>query len=227
MHVGAYVLVLPTGHFYIGQTGNLRRRLIQHRRQLENGIHHNRKLQSHFTEWSEVEVFEFPTLTTVEAEAKERELVARDWGNPLMCNTEDPNDRAGYRRGVPMGPDHAARTSAAQLGRKLTDEWKANISAGHKTSEAAAAHRAELAIANRGRVHTPEARVKISAARLGTTQSPEWIARRVESQSQRVEINGEVYISSNEAGRQLGIPGNTVMRRCRSVDPAFACWKLL
>lgn len=227
MQVGAYVLVLPTGHFYIGQTGNLHRRLIHHRRQLESGIHYNRKLQSHFTEWSEVEVFEFPTLTTVEAEAKERELVARDWGNPLMCNTEDPNDRAGYRRGVPMGPDHAARTSAAQLGRKLTDAWKANISAGHKASEAAAAHIAELAIANKGRVHTPEARIKMSLARTGVPQSQDWVINRTESFSQRVEINGVVYRSGNEAGRHLGIPGNTVMRRCRSTDPAFACWKLL
>lgn len=227
MIIGAYVLVLPSGHFYIGQSGNWPKRLMKHRWQLERNIHDNRKLQSHFTEWADVEIFEFPTNTVEDAKAKERELVARDWGHPLLCNTEDPNDVAGYRRGVPMGPEHAARTSAAQLGRKLTDEWKANISAGHKASKAAAAHIAELAIANKGRVHTPEARIKMSLARTGVPQSQDWVINRTESFSQRVEINGVVYRSGNEAGRHLGIPGNTVMRRCRSTDPAFACWKLL
>lgn len=128
MIIGAYALVLPSGHFYIGQTGNWPKRVYHHRYYLERGTHHCRMLQKYFEHWEEVEIYEYPTSDIFAAEEKEKELISRNWGDPLMCNTADPSDPGRCYRGIPLGPEIGARISAAQMGRIVREETREKIS---------------------------------------------------------------------------------------------------
>lgn len=129
MIIGAYALVLPSGHFYIGQSGNWPYRRYRHRRDLENGNHFNSKLQTHFTGWEEVEIYEYPTATKEEAMLEEKRLIGINLNHPLMCNVQDPSDLGGCLRGLQRSPETRALMSASRTGLSPAPETRAKIAA--------------------------------------------------------------------------------------------------
>lgn len=109
-----------------------------------------------------------------------------------------------------------ARISKLNKGRKLgprgpfSKEHRAKISAN-----------AKLRIGKKnpfyGRNHTEETRSRLSKARIGTKPS----------NSLRISINGVIYESFTDAGRQLGLNTTVVRWRVMSKNPKYVEWRFV
>jgi len=161
---GIYCLFnVVTGKGYIGSATNLVNRKSKHFQSLRKGKHHSQKLQRSFNRYGET-AFEFRRLMLC---AKEHLLFYE-------------------QRFFDIAPAHlmsynVLRIAGSHFGAKRSAETKAKISLGRKgkglgwkhTSE----HRAYMSAVMKGRVITPQARVKLSAALTGIRRSAETRAR--------------------------------------------------
>lgn len=81
-----YRLVFPNGHFYIGSTKDIEKRIERHRRELKSGQHHNTNVQAlHDAGHSfDLELDNFGTRK--KAYAYEEKQIRENWDNPNMLN---------------------------------------------------------------------------------------------------------------------------------------------
>lgn len=208
MRKGVYILQLRSGHFYIGQTGNWSNRRSSHKFMLKTGQHSNQKLRKNYTSGEEVEVTLIETETVQQAQELEKTLIHAWWGNPLLCNVDRPDDHNAFLRGVEKSEEHKAKLSVSLLGHVVSEETKAKIS-----------------MSSKGRITSEETRRKLSAATIGRKRPPELMARIAATKSKKVIVDGVVYSSTTEAGKQLGVAQSTVGYRCRNTDTKFDSWR--
>jgi hypothetical protein len=114
-------------------------------------------------------------------------VIANDWGYLLdlerraiqAFGTKAPS---GYNLtdggegvlGLECRPETRAKISAANLGRKMTDEQRAKVSEGlRRRDPPSETTRAKLSAANSGKIHSPETRAKCGVANLGRVISGE------------------------------------------------------
>lgn len=149
MKTGIYAITcLPTGKQYVGSAVRFASRWSVHRHQLRRGTHHSIILQRAWDKYGESR-FVFEVLEGVD-DVKvllEREQHYIDRLKPALNVAR----RAGSTLGTKRTPEECARNGARFLGKPLSAEHRAAISAG-----------------GRGRRHTPEARERIRQARLLT-----------------------------------------------------------
>lgn len=208
---GAYILTHePTGRFYIGSSGDLRSRLLDHRRLLIRGVHGNKNLLDCFTEWGDIdikyELFDFRS----EAYRREDELLGYFHGQPLCCNVgRDPH--GAFIGGMPEETKHKLRL--ANLGRRHSDEFKQKCSirlTGHRLSEET---RRRISEANLGKSFSDEIRLNMREAKTLTA-------------GKSIIIKGIRYRSYAEAVRALGIHESTIRQRVANKSSLFDDWKL-
>ena len=76
-------------------------------------------------------------------------------------------------KGKQISPEHRAKISAALTGKKLSAEHRANLSASHKGNKQSAETRAKISASSKGRDVSADTRAKIRAALTGRKHSPE------------------------------------------------------
>jgi group I intron endonuclease len=159
---GIYAISGPGGQRYIGSSTRLKRRLRDHKRALSRGIHHCSHLQRAWDRHGEPQfTFEIVELVEERSSLLDRE---QHW--------------------LDQTPDryNSSPTAASPLGFKQTEEAKQKIrialTGKSKSVEHVAALSASLTIRMRGET---EMKAKFARNRLGTKQTPEQIAKRVEA----------------------------------------------
>jgi group I intron endonuclease len=198
---------LPSGKFYIGSSGNIKARILDHRRLLIAGTHSNPNLNECYTCWDDFKV-DFETYQTRDkAYDREEELLNYFHGQSLCCNIgRDP--RSAFLGGMPDGTKQRLRL--AHLGKTFDDKFKENCR-----------------IRMTGNNPSEETRKRMSAARTGVRVSPETIEKMREVKAGKaIVINGVRYRSYGEAVRTLGLSESTIRQRVANHSPIFASWCL-
>lgn len=147
---------LVSGRIYVGSAIKIRSRWNTHRHMLRAGRHHSRILQRSWNKHSET-AFAFEVL---EAVADVTNLIRREQHWIDRLNAACP------KRGLNAYP-----TAGSPLGRKVTPETKAKMSAAHrgkKYSPRTDEHRTRLSAAKKGSIRSMESRRKQSASTKGT-----------------------------------------------------------
>lgn len=135
------------GKVYIGSAVNIPRRWDDHRRLLERGEHPNRHLRRAWNKHG-ADAFVFEVLQVVEDKAN---LIRGE--QEYMDRLESWRQTKGY---------NISPTAGSTLGRRLSAEHRAKISAGNKGKPATMA----------GKTHSPESRAKMSIAKGGVGYEP-------------------------------------------------------
>ena len=107
-----------------------------------------------------------------------------EWYRSQGCALTNATDGGEGCPGHVVSSEARARIRAARLGKPLTAEHKAKVSAGNKGKKMSPKSIALSLEKRRGFKHTPEAKAKIAAARTGKkgwVPSPEALAKRAEA----------------------------------------------
>jgi group I intron endonuclease len=159
--IATYILTdTITGKFYVGSSGNIRRRLTRHFSDLRNGNHHCAPLQEIWVDDDRIRTTTIVTDTRESAYDLEQDLLEKFKDSPYLLNVS-----LGAR-----GGDTLTRHPQRQL---LIENLKNAIL--HRYSQMTVEERKKLygksGRANWmwGKTHSPEARAKISKANLGIT----------------------------------------------------------
>lgn len=224
---GAYsVFNSETGQFYFGSTNDLHRRQNQHARDLEEGVHHNHKLQEAYNENPNFEFIGMPMDTHEEALELEQLVIDEHLGQSECFNISEraffmsPSEetRKKFRemnKGRVKSPETCAKLSAALKGRPLPAEQKVLQSKIMKERYQDPEFKAKMDEANARRVFTEE----------GLARSKEAARKNAEATRKSVEVEGVVYPSISAVVNTLGTPHRTVTGRIRSKKEKFKNWK--
>jgi len=185
----------PTGYYYVGSTRDLKRRIANHRSQLEKGIHPNKNLLRVFTKWSDFEVHHVYRDFELSKEMEQR-LLDKCYDDEHCCNLYN-NAKGHYLVGT-MPTDHPFRR--VNIGRQISDERKEKTSRYH-TGKTVNEETRELL------------RKKSLSREPGSTRK------------KAVVIDGVNYSSILHASRVLGVPHPTVRNRVKSEASVWAAWK--
>lgn len=207
---------------YVGQTTNPKQRWKQHRVDALNpkrGVALHAAMKKYGRETFVFEVLPVVFASADECDAAEVHLIsalgtrATSGGYNIL-----PGGSVGSRLGKKLSPETRARMSAAHIGKKHSAEVRAKIGAAHLGRPKTPEHRRNQSLACKGRVVSPETRAKISAAGLGRVNSPETRAKlskvlRASPNIPRrpvVDQNGVVYESAAAAARVLGLDSSCI-----------------
>lgn len=166
------------GHFYVGQSQDITRRLIRHKTLLCADKHPNSYLQRAFNKHGGA-AFQFePMMVSVPLELLDllEQSVLDDCHpdyNIAVC-------AEASARGLTRTPKTRARISAVQVGKTLTSEHRAHLSAAQTGRVHSLESRAKASVSQKGRIRgspSPEHRAKISNANRGQVRSPEQRAK--------------------------------------------------
>jgi group I intron endonuclease len=152
-----------TGKFYVGSSGNVHNRWMEHRRKLRREKHHSVHLQNSWNKYGEA-AFIFGIIEAVEGDEllQQTEQYHIDTWDTVnngynICSTAGS---CKGRKGRKLSPETCAKMSATRKGKKHSPETCAKISA-----------------AGKGRILSPESIEKGASARRGARRSPEVRAR--------------------------------------------------
>lgn len=237
-----------TGYYYIGSTVKLSKRLRDHRYELAKGIHYNRKLQLNYCSWDNYDIF-FTLHDTIEqARAMEQENIDKHYNDPMCCNR--CTGTTGFWGGIHgMAQDHRDRVRALTLGVKrsdafreacrqrnlgktLTPEHRAKISAGSKRHPMSDDNKRKLREANFGqpKVRTQETVDKWRKhweAKGGFRQTEEARARIAATLSKRVSIDGVEFTSPAAVAAAFGLSVAAVRARILRKSARYRNWYYL
>ena len=131
-----------TGHCYVGSSRDMYGRYYRHLALLKAGRHHSRYLQNAWAKYG-ADAFIWEVLECVEDAALllGREQIWIDRLHPVY--------------------NVSPKATAPNLGRHLSEEWRASMSAAHKGRKQTPEWAAKRAAAWVGRKHTDEARAKM------------------------------------------------------------------
>ncbi len=170
---GVYCITnLVSGKRYIGSSAKtFRRRWYQHRTDLRRNCHSSKYFQSAWNKYGEG-AFEFSILCTCQPEhCLEMEQYFLDYFK--SANREfgyNMNPTAGSNLGRKFGPEMKPKISASSkgnkrcLGRVLSAETKAKMSASHIGKSVSDEFRAKMSMVHRGRKRTEENKLNNSLA---------------------------------------------------------------
>ena len=178
-----------TGQFYIGSSVDVRSRIMDHHRELRAGIHRNTHLQASYNRdgtdcfCAELLIIEEP----VKLLATEQRYLDAYWDNGIRCFNQAKSAKA------PMLGRHPSKAtllkqSAARLGRRMSEETKAKMSAYQRS-------RPPLPTI------TEETRTKMSKSRTGLKRTDEQKANMSAAQRSRKSTSEEGRRHMSEAAR--------------------------
>jgi group I intron endonuclease len=204
---GVYKLDFPSGHFYIGSSGNVEKRYREHINSLKTNTHDSDKVQSIFNEFGDIP--KCVLLTECEKEKirfNEQKFLDENFDKEGCLNKA--RDATSPGKGNKWTEERKAYMSDLMKERIFTDEHRSRISASKKgvpgqplTEE----RKTKIGLSLIGKKHTEESKEKISLALKGHKPGG---AKPV------VLINtGEIFESAMLAERTLNIQG--IARACR------------
>lgn len=188
MASGIYAIInTHTGHWYVGQSQNIRKRRVAHLSSLRKGKHENSRLQRAWTKYGE-DAFAFEALILAPVyllndleqayldDPETSELnIARCAEVPARGLRHTPEAKAKIGEASRnMSPDHRAKISAAHKGRKLSSEHKAKLKGRKRSPET----RERIRMAATGRKMSAEAIAKMVASKKGYRATPETKAKQ-------------------------------------------------
>lgn len=204
----AHLLKLSSGFFYVGSTGRLRKRINDHRANLNNGLHKNRKLQEAYDSCADrydVSLTVLWTDTRQEAYAKEQWLLDLFFRHPVfsrfLCNVAPSSTNAFF------ASETLARMSLSHQGRGCGED---NSRHGIQHTEASKKLMSDVKCSNNLRGENSKL--------FGRTRSEETLEKLKRAQidrSKSVTLNGQTYSSIREAARMTGIPRSTIKLHLR------------
>lgn len=213
-----------SGKSYIGSTGDLGSRGLSNKSSLRLGKHKNKPLQEAYIQDPNIELKVLAVcIDREEAYAKEQKFIDQGLISDSIFNiatnakashtgrapsNEQINRFAEYARNRVDSPETTERKSKSHLGKKLTEEHKAKISAFVNSPDFIA----KIKLANTGRVMSDETKQKISTASTGRITSEATKQKQKEIQKDKaksVNVKGTTYPSIKAAARELNInPGS-------------------
>lgn len=162
MSVGVYLISSERGQ-YVGSSSNIKGRWSQHRYQLRNKTHANKKLQNAWNKYGE-DNFKFEILSI----CSEALLLFHE---QYYIDTLKPRYNlvlvAGRNTGMVHSPEAIAKMSKVGRGRKLSKAARKKISLANRKRVQSEETRAKISASNKGRRNSPEAIAKIAASKLG------------------------------------------------------------
>lgn len=187
MKSGIYWIVGPTGKAYIGSSKNVERRLGEHARGLRRGNHGNVHLQNAVNKYG-IDAFIFQPIEYCSI----AQLIERE---QFHIDTQEFDTLYNARAQVEphASPTLATRAklSAAQRGRKYSDEARAKMRAAQQGRKHSTEARAKLSAAQSGRKHSNETRAKQSAARPLGESGFKCVIRNGNKWSAGIRVNGK------------------------------------
>jgi len=196
MTIGVYLIEhVATGRRYVGKSVDVQKRL---------GRHFSSSTFSHSSSLVHKAIAKYGRsafrVVVLEDCSSEEEATAREilWIREL--NTKAPSgfnltDGGEGSSGHAPTPEARARMAASRVGRKHSEETKRKMSEALRGNQRACGRvlsndeRVRLGAfaraANQGRVHTPGARARMAASRVGRKYSPETIAKMCRAQQAR------------------------------------------
>lgn len=208
-----------SGHFYIGSSKNVKRRLMSHIASLNSNTHPSKILQLAYNVHPFMECDYIPAPDRVSAYTMEERAIKANRDNPLLCNFM----HAGKR----MSPESCERRSRKLRGRKLSQETIAKMKATFATMDRRLTPDQIEALRQRrlGTKHSETTKQKMSTTRKSLILTEHHCSRIAEGKMIPVVINGTVYPGSTVAAKELGTSKQTVLNRIRSSNPLFENWQ--
>lgn len=237
-----------TGHFYIGSTNNLARRLNRHRNDLEKGRHHATAFQRAFHSWEYLNIDYVVHITVEEAVTTEQDGIDDNYTDPLCCNMATGSS-SFWTGEFGMPQEIRDKIAAANRGRKYGDEFREKCRQRMLGSVMSANQKQKISDSLFGRVRTDEERKNISRGNkgklLGRKIGSEAALKAIDTkrlngtllhtQATRIKIaeanykpviiEGIEYPSLQAAGLALGYGRQTVATRINSTTQRFREWK--
>jgi group I intron endonuclease len=227
---------------YAGSSANIKNRFGNHRSDLRNNRHRNKRLQEAWNEYGE-DAFTFTvmerTQTPSDRKAAAEVLAAAEqwWFDELHIDiTYDFNIApvAGSNLGFKHTEETKALLSEQRKGRTFTDEQRARMSLGHMGNpsntgkKATAETRAKQSAAHKGNQrtlgykHTDEAKANMSAAHKGIPRTPEWIENQRKGALEHLRL---VELGLREPQKRRRREDMTEEERSRRSAGASARWE--
>ena len=201
---------LATGIFYIGSSGNIRRRLTYHKNRLKNKAHHATKLQEVFSNINELKIELYPTDDREAAFDLEQKMLDRSIGDPLCANVLLD---AKSRKGTTHLPETRKKIGQSQIGKIISNEQREQISAALK-----------------GRKLPPEQVRNQALTRMNrprTANEQKVLDEMWERSKKKIVADGMIFNSVTEAANHFGVSPATMTWRLSSNSPRFIDWKYL
>lgn len=168
---GIYVIIhKKSGKIYLGKARNIKRRWNDHKRELTNGEHHNRHLQSAWNKYGE-KAFQFKILEYCPTEKlNEREKHYIAFYRPLGMTYNQTDGGDGQLNPSDETRQRMSESAKQRIARQpivFSDEVRHKMSESakrRKGSKKSPAFAAKIAAARRGCKHSDETRRKLSEA---------------------------------------------------------------
>lgn len=226
------------GKFYIGSSNNFRIRFKTHRNQLNANRHHSKHLQSAWNIYGE-EMFKFIGIIELPDDKEilhnmEQELLNQYYGEQY-CYNAHPLARGGALLGKKnhmYGKTHSEETRKflSEINSGPNNYW-------YDKPEHMKSMRSKITKRFHGRQHTKETKQKMSRSRKGKQHTEETCVKISqaqkgqynvgrEKQKKPIVVNGVYYESLAAAGREFGVPANTIKYRVLSDNfPNYQFWQ--
>lgn len=210
-HPAAYALThKSTGLHYVGSTGDLYTRIVQHKKMLRYGKHKNGNLQKAY---DEDPVF---SLSFVETETKEDAVIIEqtllDQLKPKGLLFNIAIDAVNPNQGLQVSDEVKERLRDAAFNQFSTPQAKKQHSDLIKKKWQDEEYRNK----HIGVKHSDERVAKNSQTVKALWQDPEYRKKMMERGGLKISIDGVVYNSIAEAARLLGISEGCISYRCKS-----------
>lgn len=168
MDCGIYCLTFPNGQFYIGSSCVIKKRTRIHEFDLERGRHPNDRMQKTYNKYQAMECKVLLVCTKGELRFYEQLLI--DGLKPQLNLSKN-----AYR--PEMTPEVRAKISASAKGRIPSSETIRKRTAANLGKKRSDEFRARMSLIAQGRINSPQARAKMSASHTGKTLSAEHKAK--------------------------------------------------
>jgi group I intron endonuclease len=189
-----------TSKMYVGQSANMKKRKAGHFKMLRGGYHHCLALQRSFAKHGE-DAFELVALEFCDPEKlTEREQFWMDQNRVIGLYNMAP--AAGSPLGIKRSPETLKKMSEARKGSKASEETKLKMREAQNTERMLTVKRrnGNNSIA---RITSPENRLKILAANIGSIRSAESRARISNS------LKGKLFSEERKARLSVVQTGKT------------------
>lgn len=219
-----YIFQNPeTMETYVGSTGDLDKRLKEHRRDLNRSSHPNRKFQNAYNRNPNFEVLSVSLQSRDEAFDLEQAILDEYGPGRLLLNISKDARAPIFE----LTPEVRTRMSDAAKQRMISPETREKMKIGNTGKVRSEEVRRKMS----ERVHPPEIREKLSQSMrgnqngLGTKIPQESLDARRLHFIRPVVIDGRVFESHGDAARHYGVTATTVTNRIK--NPKFESWGYL
>ena len=249
---GTYIIKhVPSGYFYIGSTNNIRKRITDHRYELNRNNHYNYNLNSIYNNWADMEVVYWLFEKEEDYRNEEQRLLNLYHGTPCCCNIgtgainiwshgkpiEVQERTSEKRRGVRLTEEHCMKMRERMLGKKASEETKKKMSATHKGKLFSEETRLKLSIANKGKIRGPlpeDVRIRKEFKRKETIEANGGFKMSEPSKQKiadynkkKVIISGNIYASLQEAAVVYNVSQTTITNRINSNSEKYKEYSFL